>query len=144
MPTIVHFEIPADDVERAKKFYSDLFGWKMERWSGTDDAKDSSSSSSSSPSNMQYWIISTTDDKGNKSSIGGGLMKRHDQPDQHLRQITNFIDVNSVDEYSSKIEKLGGKIVVPKMAVPGMGYFAVCHDTENNSFGIWEANESAK
>jgi predicted enzyme related to lactoylglutathione lyase len=134
MPTIVHFEIPADDVERAKKFYSDLFGWKMEKWPGTD-SKDTSS-------NMEYWIISTTDSKGNKASIGGGMMKRQDQ--HHHQHITNFIDVNSVDEYSSKIEKLGGKVVISKMAVPGMGYFAVCHDTENNSFGIWESNESAK
>ena len=52
------------------------------------------------------------------------------------QQIINFIDVKSIDEYSSKVEKLGGKVVVSKMAVPGMGYFAVCHDTENNSFGI--------
>ena len=131
MPTIVHFEIPADDVERAKKFYSDLFGWKMEKWPGADG----------SSSNMEYWIISTIDDKGNKAAIGGGMMKRQGQHHQH---ITNFIDVSSVDEYSSKIEKLGGKVVVSKMAVPGMGYFAVCHDTENNSFGIWESNESAK
>jgi predicted enzyme related to lactoylglutathione lyase len=137
MPTIVHFEIPADDVERAKKFYSNLFGWKMEKWPGTDN-KDNSSSSSS---NMEYWMISTTDSKGNKASIGGGMMKRQDN---HHQQITNFIDVNSVDEYLSKIEKLGGKVVVSKMAVPGMGYFAVCHDTENNSFGIWESDESAK
>ena len=139
MPTIVHFEIPVDDVDRAKKFYSDLFGWKMEKWSGVEDGTESSSSSLSS-SNMEYWIISTTDDKGNKAEIGGGMMKRQGQH-QH---ITNFIDVNSVDEYSSKIEKLGGKVVVSKMAVPGMGYFAVCHDTENNSFGIWESNDSAK
>ena len=132
MPTIVHFEIPADDVERAKKFYSDLFGWKMEKWPGAD-GKDPSS-------NTEYWIVSTTDDKGNKAAIDGGMMKRQDQH----QQITNFIDVNSVDEYSSKIEKLGGKVVVTKMAVPGMGYFAVCHDTENNSFGIWETNEGAK
>ena len=131
MPTIVHFEIPADDVERAKKFYSDLFGWKIEKWPGTD---------SKGTSNMEYWIVNTTDDKGNKASIGGGMMKRQDQH----QQITNFIDVNSVDEYSSKIEKLGGKVVVSKMAVPRMGYFAVCHDTENNSFGIWESNENAK
>jgi len=68
------------------------------------------------------------------------MMKRLEQH-QH---ITNFIDVNSVDEYSSKIEKLGGKVVVSKMAVPGMGYFAVCHDTENNSFGIWESSDNAK
>lgn len=133
MPTIVHFEMPADDVERAKKFYTDLFGWKIEKWPGTS-SKDSSSSS------MEYWIVSTTDDKGNKAPIGGGLMKRQEQH----QQITNFIDVNSVDEYSSKIEKLGGKVVVTKMAIPEMGYFAVCHDTENNSFGIWETNEGAK
>jgi uncharacterized protein len=140
MPTIVHFEIPADDVQRAKKFYSDLFGWKMEKWptSDNDYGKDSSSSSNN---NMEYWIISTTDYKGNKAAIGGGMMKRQGQHHQH---ITNFIDVSSVDEYSSKIEKLGGKVVVSKMAVPGMGFFAICHDTENNSFGIWESNDSAK
>ena len=132
MPTIVHFEIPADDTTRAKKFYADLFGWKMEKWSGKDGENSSS--------NMEYWVIKTTDDKGDKALIGGGLMKRQD-PQQ---QITNFIDVNSVNEYSSKIEKLGGKVVVSKMAVPGMGYFAVCRDTENNSFGIWETDERAK
>jgi predicted enzyme related to lactoylglutathione lyase len=142
MPTIVHFEIPADDVERSRKFYTDLFGWKIEKWPGMDSGGggSSSSSSSSSSSNMEYWIITTTDEKGNKALIGGGMTKRQ-KPHE---QITNFIDVKSVDEYSSKIEKLGGKVVVPKMAVPGMGYFAVCHDTENNSFGIWESNESAK
>ena len=78
MPTIVHFEIPVDDVDRAKKFYSDLFGWKMEKWLGTD-GKDNSSSSSS---NMEYWMISTTDSKGNKASIGGGMMKRQEQHPQ--------------------------------------------------------------
>jgi uncharacterized protein len=134
MPTIVHFEIPADDVERSRKFYTDLFGWKIEKWPGMD------SDSGGSSSNMEYWVITTTDEKGNKALISGGMMKRQNPHEQ----ITNFIDVKSVDEYSSKIEKLGGKVVVPKMAVPGMGYFAVGHDTENNSFGIWESNESAK
>ena len=54
MPTIVHFDIPVDDIERAKKFYSDLFGWKIEKWSesGTGD--------------MEYWMVTTTDEKGNK------------------------------------------------------------------------------
>ena len=131
MPTIVHFEIPADDVERSRKFYTDLFGWKIEKWSGAIG--------SNSSSNMEYWTITTTDEKGNQALIGGGMTKRQ-KPHE---QITNFIDVKSVDESSSKIEKLGGKVVVSKMAVPGMGYFAVCHDTENNSFGIWESDESA-
>jgi len=128
MPTLVHFEVPADDVERSRKFYTDLFGWKIEKWPGTDMA------------DMEYWTVTTTDDKGDKASLGGGIMKRQN-PQQ---QITNFIDVKSVDEYSSKVEKLGGKVVVSKMAVPGMGYFAVCNDTENNSFGLWESNDSAK
>jgi uncharacterized protein len=128
MPTLVHFEIPADDVERSRKFYTDLFGWKIEKWPGTDAG------------DMQYWTVTTTDSKGNKASVGGGMMKRQN-PQQ---QIINFIDVKSIDEYSSEVEKLGGKVVVSKMAVPGMGYFAVCHDTENNSFGLWESNESAK
>ena len=131
MPTIVHFEIPADDIERAKRFYTDLFGWKIEKWPGIEG---------DSSSNMEYLIISTTDDKGDKALVGGGLMKRQD-PQQ---KITNFIDVTSIDEYSSKIEKLGGNVIVSKMAVPGMGYFAICRDTENNNFGIWESNESAK
>ena len=60
------------------------------------------------------------------------------------QQVTNYINVKSVDEYKSKVEKLGGKVVSPKKAVPGMGYFALCVDTENNSFGIFESNENAK
>ncbi|MDP8940917.1 MAG: VOC family protein [Thermoproteota archaeon] len=88
---------------------------------------------------MEYWTITTTDEKGDKA-LGGGMMKR--MHPEH--QVTNYIDVKSVDEYSSKVQKLGGKVVVPKMAVPKMGYLAICLDTENNTFGIWETDESAK
>jgi predicted enzyme related to lactoylglutathione lyase len=117
MPNIVHFEIPADDIQRAKTFYSKLFGWKIESMQG-----------------MDYMIIDAY------GVPGGGMMKRM-HPDQ---QIINMIGVPSVDEYSAKVEKLGGKIVVPKMAVPGMGYFVNCIDTENNAFGIWEMDPAAK
>lgn len=67
-------------------------------------------------------------------------MKR--QNPQH--QVTNSIDVKSVDEYSSKVQQLVGKVAYTKMAITRMGYFAVGHDTENNSFGIFEYNKSAK
>jgi uncharacterized protein len=136
MSTIVHFEIPSDDVERAKKFYSDLFGWKIEKWAGTVD-RQLTSAATGQP--MEYWMVTTIDDKGNKA-LGGGMMKRV-QPGQ---QITNYINVRSVDEYSEKVEKLGGRVVAPKHAVPGMGYFAICLDTENNCFAIWESSETAK
>jgi predicted enzyme related to lactoylglutathione lyase len=117
MPSIVHFEIPADDVQRAKKFYSDLFGWRIEGIPG-----------------MDYMMIDVL------GAPGGGMMKRM-HPEQ---QITDYIAVPSVDEYAAKVEKLGGKIKVPKMAVPGMGYFIICTDTENNTFGIWEMDMAAK
>lgn len=130
MPTIVHFEIPTDNVERSKKFYNELFGWNIEKWSGEE----------SMPEGMEYNTITTTDDKGNKS-VGGGMMKRQNPQQQG---ITNYIDVKSVAEYSARIEGLGGKIVMPKTPVRGMGYFAVCLDTENNTFGIWETDSNAK
>jgi uncharacterized protein len=136
MPTIVHFEIPSDDIERAKKFYNELFGWKIEKWAGADD-RQLTSAATGQP--MEYWMVTTTDDNGN-NAIGGGLMKRV----QREQQINNYINVRSVDEYSEKVEKLGGRVVAPKHAIPGMGYFTICVDTENNCFAIWESKETAK
>ena len=130
MTTLVHFEIPSDDLERSEKFYGDLFGWKFEKWSGPE----------SLPEGMEYLIITTTDDKGNKS-IGGGMMKRQNSQQQGM---TNYIGVESVDEHSARVAQLGGKVIIPKKPVPGMGYFAVCLDTENNTFGIWQTDSSAK
>jgi uncharacterized protein len=137
MSTIVHFEIPADDVERAKKFYNNLFGWKIEKLHSPRGDSQLTSVATGQP--IEYWIITTTNDKGNKG-VGGGIMKRQ-MPEHH---VTNYIGVDSVDEYSSKVEKLGGKVFAHKHAVPGMGYFALCSDTENNVFAIWESDENAK
>lgn len=124
MATIVHFEIPADEPERAIKFYKELFDWKIEKYPSGE---------------MDYWMINTKDEKGEKG-VDGGLMKRQD-PQQ---QITNFIDVPSIEEYSKKVERLGGMIVVQKRAVPKFGYFAVCLDTEKNAFSLWENDPEAK
>lgn len=123
MSTIVHFEVPTEDIERAKKFYSELFGWKIEKYPGP----------------MEYYMITTTNEKGEKA-IDGGMMKRQ-SPQQ---PITNYIDVLSIDEYAVKVGKLGGKVVVPKSAIPCVGYLAVCLDTENNSFALWENDKNAK
>jgi uncharacterized protein len=129
MPTIVHFEIPSDNVERSKKFYSDLFGWNIEKVPAEK-----------LPEGVEYWGITTRDHEGN-NAVNGGMMKRA-MPEQ--QGITNYIDVKSVEEYSAKVEKLGGKVKMPKMAVPSMGYLAVCSDTENNTFGLWQSDTSAK
>jgi uncharacterized protein len=120
--SIVWFEIPADDVERAKSFYGELFGWKIERFPGP----------------MEYWHIDTG---GSDDTPDGGLLKRQNPGQQG---ITNYIGVASVDESAVKVEKLGGKICMAKTAVPEMGYFAICQDPENNVFALWERNENAK
>jgi uncharacterized protein len=133
MPTVVHFQIPADDIERSKKFYNELFGWKFDKFP-------SSSGSDNIPEGMEYWMISTMDYKGNQGLVGG-MMKRQSSQQQG---IANYFDVKSVQEYSAKVEQLGGKVTTQKTPVPGMGYFAVCTDTENNTFGIFEADETAK
>jgi predicted enzyme related to lactoylglutathione lyase len=133
MPTIVHFEIPADSIERARGFYSELFGWKIEKYETTEEQP------ATGQDPMEYWLISTTNEKGEKA-VEGGMMKR-----QHPQQtFLNYIDVPSVEDYVSRVEQLGGSLVVPKTPVPTMGYFAVCMDTENNAFGIWETDENAQ
>lgn len=119
--SIVWFEIPADNPERAKKFYGSLFGWKIEKF----------------PAMADYWHIDTG---GGDDTPDGALMTRK-YPEQ---PITNYVAVSSVDEAVAKVEKLGGKICKPKTAVPQMGYFVVCQDTEGNEFALWEKNERAK
>ena len=125
-PSIVWFEIPADNVERAKSFYGALFGWKIERFPGPAQQL------------TEYWHIDTG---GGDDTPDGGLMKR--QHPQH-QGITNYVAVASVDESAAKVQKLGGTICMPKTAVPQMGYFVLCQDTEHNMFALWEKNESAK
>jgi predicted enzyme related to lactoylglutathione lyase len=118
---IVWFEIPADQPERARKFYSQLFGWKINPFPGMAD----------------YQHIDTG---GADASPDGGLMKRM----HPTHAITTYVNVPSVTRFMAKVEKLGGNICRPRTAVPQMGYFAICQDTENNTFAIWEVNPKAK
>ena len=120
--TIVHFEIPADNIERANKFYGGLFGWKIEK-----------------VPEMDYWMFRTGAGNG-EQVMGGGIMSRH-YPQE---PITIYISVDSVAEYSKKVEGLGGKVTRPKTEVPGHGWFAVCTDTENNAFALWENNPQSQ
>ncbi len=122
MATIVHFDVPAEDIERAKKFYSALFDWKFESFP-----------------EMQYHLITTMDLAG-APGVGGGMGKRMD-PSQ---RITNFFGVKSIDAAMKQVEQLGGTVVSGKMAVPTMGYLANCIDTEGNPFGLWEEDAGAK
>jgi predicted enzyme related to lactoylglutathione lyase len=128
--TVVHFEIPADDPERAAKFYRELFGWDIKHMGPAGGGGD-------------YWLVQTvpTDAEGQPTEPGvnGGLMHRM-MPGQTP---VNYISVENVDEFARKAERLGAKLVVPKMPVPGMGWFSQLKDTEENIFAIWQHDPAA-
>ena len=122
MKRVEHFDLYADDPERAARFYQDVFDWQIQKWDGP----------------MDYWMINTGPD--DQPGISGGLAKRQDPADHTI----NTIGVNSVDEFVQKITGAGGEIVAPKMAIPGVGWFALCTDTEGNKFGLMEEDSSAR
>ncbi|HEX3627299.1 MAG TPA: VOC family protein [Verrucomicrobiae bacterium] len=124
--SIVWFDVPADDTDRAKKFYKSLFGWKIAPFPGM-----------TTPDGHPYLHIDTG---GPDASPDGAVMSRM-HPEQ---SITNYISVPSVARSMAKVQSLGGSICKEKTAVPGMGYFAICKDTENNTFAIWEMDPKAK
>ena len=120
--SIVWFEIPADNIERARTFYGKLFGWKIDKFPGGQ---------------KPYWHIDTG---GDDATRNGGMMERQHADTASLIMLV----VPSVDQAAAKVEKLGGKICMEKTAVPEMGYFVVCQDTESNMFALWEPDEKAK
>ena len=80
------------------------------------------------------------DSNEKSTAIGGGLIKRQEPQQPNL----NYRSVLSIDEYSKKVNELGGKVVMPKTEITGYGFFAVCIDTENNAFALWENKEIDK
>ena len=122
MNRIVNFDIYADDPDRAVNFYKSVFGWKTEEWTG----------------GMDYWLITTGPD--NEPGIDGGLGRRRDPTDH----ITNTVDVASLKETGAKITAAGGKVLEPRMPVPGIGWFALCADSEGNRLGLMESDPGAE
>jgi predicted enzyme related to lactoylglutathione lyase len=121
MPRVVHFEIPAADPERAAAFYKKAFGWKIEKWPGP----------------VEYWMVNTGAE--GTPGINGGLMKKGD-----VTHTTNTIGVDSVDQAVATVTGAGGKLIMPKTAIPTVGYFAYCEDTEGNLFGVMQFDPGAK
>jgi uncharacterized protein len=103
-------------------FYREVFGWKFEKWNGP----------------MEYWIATTGDEK--QLGINGGLSKRNQSSMPNM----NTIGVSSVDTFSKMIDDKGGKVLMPKTPIPGIGWFAACQDTEGNAFGIIQEDSTAK
>ncbi len=120
---VVHFEIPADNVERAKSFYQKAFGWQINQYPG-----------------MEYHMVGTapSNEQGmptEPGAINGGMTKRQDP----VKNTVITIDVSDIDSSLKSIEKLGGKIVQKKQPVADMGFTAYFKDTEGNIVGLWQS-----
>ncbi len=123
MPRVTHFEIYTADPEAVQPFYRDVFGWKFEKFEGP----------------FEYWLITTGPD--NEPGINGGLTRpREGQSPGTL----NTIAVSSFEQTIKKIEQRDGKICVPKMAIPKIGWLAYAEDPAGNVFGIIEPDVEAK
>jgi uncharacterized protein len=123
MDKVVHFEIPTDDLSRAKEFYSSVFGWELQTME-----------------EMPYTIVRTTPVDESQmptepGAINGGMMQRSaETPGPVLT-----IGVDSIEASLKQLEAAGGDIVQPKTDIPGMGAFAYAKDTEGNVIGLWES-----
>ena len=125
MSKVVHFEIPADDLDRAKNFYGSVFGWELQTMPMNEG---------------EYTSVKTTDiDEQTQlptepGAINGGMFVR----DERLTSPVITIDVDGIDDTLKQIEAEGGTTVTPRTAIPGMGAFAYFKDPEGNVLGLWE------
>jgi uncharacterized protein len=128
MPRVIHFEIHADEPERAIRFYHSVFGWDF-------------TPIKTMP--VDYWIIKTGEPQ--QPGIDGGLLRRSKAVDGTA--ITAFVctvAVSDLDQYLMKVVTSGGQRTVNRMAIRGIGWLAYCKDTEGNLFGMLQADAAAK
>lgn len=113
MPRVIHFEITAEEPERAAEFYRKVFGWKIERWEG----------------GPPYWLVDT----GEGDGIGGAIMPR----EGHGQGVVNTVGVESMEKAMADVRAAGGRILMETPdEIPGVGLFAYVRDTEGNEFGL--------
>jgi predicted enzyme related to lactoylglutathione lyase len=120
MNRVIHFEVMAEDPERAEKFYKEVFGWEITKWGGP----------------AEYRLVTTGKDG---AGINGGIAKSKGGP-----LTVNTMNVPDLDKALEKVKKSGGKQVADRMTVPGVGYLAYCQDTEGIVFGMMQEDANAK
>ncbi len=130
MNRVVHFEIHADNTERAIKFYQDVFGWTFEQWGDN-----------------KYWMIMTAPKDSTELGINGGLLQRSGQTparDQSANAYVCTMEVADFDATAEKILAAGGSVATPKYALVGMAWQGYFLDTEGNTFGVHHPDVNAK
>jgi uncharacterized protein len=126
MNKVVHFEIPAADLERAKRFYSQTFGWQIQDWPMSDGGIYAGV--------RTVEVDEATFQPKQPGAINGGIVQRDDV--SRTPQVT--VNVASIDEHLEKVKAAGGRVLKPRTAIEDMGYYAYVTDTEGNLLGLWE------
>jgi predicted enzyme related to lactoylglutathione lyase len=124
MPRVAHFEIYTDHPEAVQSFYREIFGWNFQEFEGGP---------------VEYWLITTGPD--DQPGINGGMTRPREGQNPGT---VNTIAVASLDQTIKAIEQRGGKICVPKMAIPRVGWLAYAEDPAGNVVGIIEPDTNAK
>ena len=130
MSRVVHFEIQVDDLERAKRFYAEVFGWTYEDYGAM--------------TGTPYWGITTG--PGDQPGINGGILQRPvpaPGPEQGTNAYVCTVQVDDYDATERKILDAGGQVALPKAALAGMAWQGYYLDTEGNTFGIHQPDPSA-
>ncbi|MEI6293147.1 MAG: hypothetical protein WCP36_05665 [Methanomicrobiales archaeon] len=135
MNWIIHFEIHAGNPERAAKFYRDVFSWEINEWLMPGvQMKDGN----------RFWYVTTGPE--NEPGINGGIVFRQGPApveDQLINGYLCTISVSDLAESTKKVIKFGGKVLLPRMPVRGIGWWASCRDTEGNVFGMMQEDPDA-
>lgn len=126
----VHFEIQAADPQRAVEFYTSVFGWTTEDWSGF--------------AGMPYFGVTTGTGPGIDGAILGRPGGENAEVGGPVMGATLTMGAADFDEVAEKITAAGGTVALPKYALPGMAWQGYFHDTENNVFGIHQPDPEAK
>jgi uncharacterized protein len=130
MPRPVHFEIHADNPDRAIAFYQKVLGWTFQKFEGGP---------------MPYWLVTTGPDS--VPGINGGLHPRIGPKPVEGQAVIAYVctvGVDSVDAYTAKATAAGAKVCVPKMPIPGIGWLVYVTDTEGNIFGMMQNDPGAR
>lgn len=129
MPRVIHFELHAEQPERAIDFYLRVFGWAFQKWDGPID----------------YWTITTGPDE--EKGINGGMIQRMGANPVNGQPVNSYVctvEVTSVDESVTRSVDAGGSLAVAKFAIEGIGWMAYVKDTEGNILGLIEKRGDAK
>src|SRR4029079_5709206 len=123
----IHFEIHAENTERAIAFYSKLFDWKFAQWAG-----------------QPYWLVPP--DEAGTPGINGGLLPRQGPGPVNMAAVNAYVCTTGVTDLDAMVATAvaaGGTVAVPKMPIPTMGWLAYCKDTEGNLFGMMQMDQKA-